>query len=172
MKKSKSQNALPVVRTQVKAFLTRSSAFRALAPDRRREIAGDMTKIANYLASSEANSGDDQAVNNVEFPDFVSDLLTGVFDAIVDASVKQMEEYAKLLAAASKSVDEFTKKRPSDRQAYDHLFDRVPEFSLNSERKKKRSRVRLASGRQQALATMVLMGINRIVVTDGKIRAK
>src|SRR5262249_22070216 len=34
------------------------------------------------------------------------------------------------------------------------------------------ARTQLASSRQQLLATMVLMGINRIVVTDGKIQAK
>src|SRR6185503_20497159 len=34
------------------------------------------------------------------------------------------------------------------------------------------ARTDLARGRQQLLATMVLMGINRIVVTDGKINAK
>src|SRR5262249_5139755 len=34
------------------------------------------------------------------------------------------------------------------------------------------ARTQLATSRQQLLATMVLMGINRIVVTDGKISAK
>lgn len=34
------------------------------------------------------------------------------------------------------------------------------------------ARTQLATGRQQLLATMVMMGINRIVVTDGKIAAK
>jgi hypothetical protein len=34
------------------------------------------------------------------------------------------------------------------------------------------ARDNLASNRQQLLATMVLMGINRIIVTDGKINAK
>jgi hypothetical protein len=34
------------------------------------------------------------------------------------------------------------------------------------------ARTQLATGRQQLLATMVMMGINRIVVTDGKISAK
>jgi hypothetical protein len=34
------------------------------------------------------------------------------------------------------------------------------------------ARTQIATGRQQLLATMVMMGINRIVVTDGKIKAK
>jgi hypothetical protein len=34
------------------------------------------------------------------------------------------------------------------------------------------ARTQIATGRQQLLATMVLMGINRIVITDGKIQAK
>ena len=34
------------------------------------------------------------------------------------------------------------------------------------------ARTQIATGRQQLLATMVMLGINRIVVTDGKISAK
>ena len=34
------------------------------------------------------------------------------------------------------------------------------------------ARTQLATSRQQLLATMVMLGINRIVVTDGKISAK
>ncbi len=34
------------------------------------------------------------------------------------------------------------------------------------------ARTQIATGRQQLLATMVMMGINRIVVTDGRIQAK
>jgi hypothetical protein len=172
VKKSKAKDTLTVVRKQVNDLLTRSSAFRELPPQRRKQIANDMVKIANYLVSPETKSDKDQTVANVDFPEFVSGLLKGVFQAIVDASIRQMEEYAELLSAASKSVDDFIKKTRTDKEAFDYLFDRVPDFSLCRESKKKRPRVRLASGRQQVLATMVLMGINRIVVTQGTIKAK
>jgi len=71
-------------------------------------------------------------VQEVDFPGFVSGLIEGVFDANVDASVKQMQAYAGFM------TDEI-RHPPHDRQ--------------------------------QTLSTMALMGINRIVVTDGKIGA-
>jgi hypothetical protein len=170
MKKTKTQDTLSVVHAQVRSMLARSEAFRSLPPDRRKEITRDMTKVANYLAAPRANADADNAVGDVDFPDFVADLLENVFEANLNTALKQTDAYLKLLAEATKSVDEFMKKI-TDRQAFDHLFDRVPDYSACSESKKKRTRVRLASGRQQVLATMVLMGINRIVVTQGTIEA-
>ena len=46
------------------------------------------------------------------------------------------------------------------------------EDSANENKLVQAARTQLATSRQQLLATMVLMGINRIVVTDGKIQAK
>jgi hypothetical protein len=170
MKKTKTQDSLPIVRSQVKNLLTSSQAFESLPADKRRQIADHMVKVANYLVS-DASSGADRLVEDVNFPDFVSSLLKGVFDAIVNSSIRQMEAYAKLVAGVAKSLDEFTNENISDNEARDHLLDRLPDFFRSSTKTKRRT-VRLASSRQQLLATMVLMGINRIVVTDGKISAK
>lgn len=68
----------------------------------------------------------------------MADPIQGTFQAVVNASIEQVEAYADLLADVTTTVDE-----NSD----------PPE-------------------RQQFLATMVLMGINRIVVVDGSIRAR
>lgn len=171
MKKTKTQDSLPIVRRQVKALLTSSQAFQSLRTDKRRQIDQDMVKITNYLVS-DASSGADRLVADVDFPSFVSSLLNGVFEAIVDSSIRQMEAYAELVAGVAKSLDEFTDENISDNEARDFLLDRLPHFFSKSSTKSKRRRVRLASGRQQLLATMVLMGINRIVVTDGRISAK
>jgi hypothetical protein len=130
-----------------------------------------MAKIANYLVA-DASSDTDRLVADVNFPDFVSNLLNGVFDSIIDSSIRQMEAYAKLLAGVAKSLDQFADENISDNEARDHLLDRLPQFFPKSTTRTKRRRVRLASSRQQLLATMVLMGINRIVVTDGRISAK
>jgi hypothetical protein len=169
LKTAKKRNTLTVVRPRVKALLTRSPAFNSLPADQRRQIAEDMAKIANYLAS-DPSRGADKLVVDVEFPDFVSDLLSGVFDAIVDGSIRQMKAYAKLVAGVAKSVDEFA-DQINDNDARDYLTDRYPDF-FPSHSTRKRPRARLRSSRQQLLATMVLMGINRIVVTDGRIKAK
>src|SRR5687768_10562324 len=45
-------------------------------------------------------------VNEVNFPGFVSQLVHGTFDAIVDASIRQMESYADLLAAVAKTTEQ------------------------------------------------------------------
>ena len=80
-----------------------------------------------------------------DFPGFVADLIQEVFQAVVDSSIKQMEAYGKLLADVTAGVDEFV---------------------AGAESRVARSR------RQQLLATMVLMGVNRIDVRRGAVRTR
>jgi len=94
VKKTKGQNNLTLVRSQVKSLLTRSQACQSLSPDLRGQISRDMAKVANYLVS-DATRGAAKLVADVDFPDFVSNLINGVFDAIVDTSIKQMEAYGR-----------------------------------------------------------------------------
>ena len=44
-------------------------------------------------------------VNEIDFPGFVSQLVHGTFDAIVDASIRQMESYSSLVSAVAKTVE-------------------------------------------------------------------
>lgn len=175
-------------------------------------------------------AGVDQMANLVEkvnFPNFVSGLIEGVFHSIVKSSIEQMEAYAKLVADVSKSLNAFRDDNTTQNQGRDHLLEQFPDlFQLDMgddafgnfggsgggapqprvvlrddvdegqavERLNRSlpldkpitsldddlveallvpaARTLLATGRQQLLATMVMMGINRIVVTDGKISAK
>jgi hypothetical protein len=159
-----------------------------------------------------------QAVN---FPEFVSGLINGVFHSIVDSSIKQMEAYGRLVADVAKSLNQFRDENVSDNQGRDHLVEQFPDLfqiqvdtgdggeqmprvqlrdgvdegaalqkvnnlpmeggplrSLDLEDAEteqklvQAARTQLATSRQQLLATMVLMGINRIIVTDGRISAK
>lgn len=166
-----------------------------------------------------------QAVN---FPEFVSGLIDGVFHSIVTSSIQQMEAYGKLVADVAKSLNQFRDENVTQNQGRDHLIEQFPDvFELSvdtggfgdfgdfgeeggggprvtlreniDERAAMErinaglpleqpitrlddelveatlvpaARTQLASGRQQLLATMVMMGINRIVVTDGRISAK
>jgi hypothetical protein len=64
------------------------------------------------------------------------------------------------------AVDRLNRSLPLERPLT-RLDDEVVEAALVPA-----ARTQLATGRQQLLATMVMMGINRIVVTDGKISAK
>lgn len=65
-------------------------------------------------------------VNEVNFPGFVSQLVHGTFDAIVDASIRQMESYADLLAAVAKTTEQFTEENVSPDQARDWVAQRFP----------------------------------------------
>lgn len=65
-------------------------------------------------------------VGEVNFPSFVSQLVHGTFDAIVDASIRQMESYADLLAAVAKTTEQFTDENVSADQARDWVAQRYP----------------------------------------------
>ena len=152
-------------------------------------------------------------IKKVDFPKFVADLVNGVFNAIVDSSIKQMNAYAELVKNVAKSVDQYMKDNVTENQARDYLVDKYPNhLELNMEGKAPTvrpkegaddatmpnffsdlglpspgasgvdeetveqqlvpaARKRLAMDRQQLLATMVLMGVNRLVVTDGSLKA-
>jgi hypothetical protein len=160
-------------------------------------------------------------LEKVNFPTFVASLIQGVFHAIVQASIEQMEAYGKLVASVAKSLNQFRDENVSENQGRDYLVEQFPDtFEIgvdgfggqaqprvklqdgvdegealkqvnerlpiqggplksldledeDTERKlTQAARTQLATSRQQLLATMVLMGINRIVVTEGKISAK
>lgn len=148
----------------------------------------------------------------IDFPNFVSGLIQGTFQAIVDSSVQQMQAYAEMLKQVASTVDQFMTENVSDGMARDYLADRYgdivsrdssagrPRLSVNTDTGSGElpsffndlgfaapedltddsvedvvvpaARRSLAEQRQQTLATMVLMGINRVVVNDGEITAK
>lgn len=139
----------------------------------------------------------------VDFPDFVGDLIKGVFNSVVGSSIKQMEAYAELIKQVSDTVDRFARDGISTAQARDWLAQRFAEQLKVDPRGRLRWRVdphvgacdlalalwissptadtrdlvaaarrRMAIDRQQLLATMVMMGINRVVVTDAKVSAR
>ena len=139
-------------------------------------------------------------------------MIDGVFNAIVQSSIQQMEAYSELLSNVAKTVDEYMKDNVTENQARDYLADKYPdalEVDISGESPKIKpkegaddsnmpdffkdlglpepisnideetteqvlmpaARKRIAMDRQQLLATMVMMGMNRLVVTDGKIEA-
>lgn len=263
----------PEVRQAVANLLTRSEAFRALPPDRKREVARATALVADYLAAPEGIPGNTlagglamptaralvgetpqvestfaersdtvadvgkeafvagaaregagiakQMINDVKFPVFVASLIEGVFHAIVRASIEQMQAYTEMIGAVAKSLKQFTDDNVSENQGRDHMVDKFPDLfeigtddfgdspgpklklregvdesaalkrinsmkfedgnvmksmDLSDENVEKAlvmaARMQLAKQRQQLMASMVLMGINRIVITDGKISAK
>ena len=155
-------------------------------------------------------------VGAVDFPAFVGGLIQNVFQAIVTASIQQMEAYGKLLKSVAQTVDQFAQDNISHNNARDWLADKYPDIlsidmegeegsgprltmkgedsdaglrRINQEQQLLKpitdlsdpeqearlvgaARLQMARMRQQMLSSMVLLGINRIVVTDGLINAK
>lgn len=150
--------------------------------------------------------------DEINFPAFVASLVQGTFDAIVDASIRQMEAFASLVSAVAKDVDRFTSENVTSNQVRDWLVEQYPrdlalDFSGGQPKLRRRStadedatpptwladyglegedltdevieqqlvpaaRRRYGENRLQMLATMVLMGMNRINVRDGTVAAK
>jgi hypothetical protein len=155
-------------------------------------------------------------VDEIDFPSFVAGLVHGTFDAVVDASIRQMEEFASLVSAVAKDIDQFTEDNVTANQARDWLVQQHPgdlqldlpkqgenrepsvrvrgggedqeppspswlaDFGLGGEqltddlveeRLVPAARQRVGENRLQTLATMVLLGMNRINVRDGKVAA-
>ncbi|WP_292999380.1 hypothetical protein [Nevskia sp.] len=158
-----------------------------------------------------------ELVGSVNFPEFVGGLIQNVFQAIVTASIQQMNAYAAMLKSVSQSVNDFAQDNISTNNARDWLVQKFPDAldldesgagddsapritvkaddadaaikrineelqlakpvsDLSNEEDEARlvqaARLQMARSRQQLLASMVLLGINRIVVTDGLINAK
>jgi len=162
-------------------------------------------------AASEVAKVTRATLNAIEFPRFVADLIRGTYNAIIEASIRQMEAYAELIANVAKTVDQFMSDNITDNQARDYIVNQYPgQFKIDvsddapklavkddaSDKPKPdfktdlelpddvdvsdesaeqtlvpAARRKLARQRQQLLSTMVMMGVNRIVVTSGRIRA-
>jgi len=163
-------------------------------------------------AVSRAGEAARATLSAIDFPSFVASLIQGTFQAIMNASIQQMEAYAEMLKSVASTVDRFMQDNISDGMARDHLSEQYGQLftrdtSSGSPRLQMRPRSKdaelpgffkdmgfsspadidddaieqvvvpqtrryLAEARQRTLATMVLMGINRIVVDDGEITAK
>ena len=144
--------------------------------------------------------------DKVDFPAFVSHLIKGIFQSIVDSSISQMKAYEELVKSVVMQVDEYANTRIPDADARNYLLMQFggmlgtgsggtlkktdeassPRWSstmkklgldpdldpqTNQQQLIDAARIKLARQKQKLTATMVLMGINRIVVTNGSINA-
>jgi hypothetical protein len=163
-------------------------------------------------------------INAVSFPRFVTELINGVFKAMLDSSSQQMNSYVELLNNVAASTDGFMDSNVGGDRARQWLVEKYPaSFEVNREEAdsldeedgqkpqtvttlRLRSgaqmpsaealktdlglsdsesvpsgdpeqslvpfaRRRLAKMRQEMLATMVMLGMQRIVIESGKISA-
>lgn len=188
---------------------------------------GDFSGVAADRVASTTK----QILNAVSFPRFVTELINGVFKAIVDSSQQQMHSYVELLNNVSSSLTGFADNNVGPDGARQWLVQQFPQFELVDQQggsqgtddwggdddwgdsaSGPRFVVRLRSGatkpsddslraafglepnesvpsgdpdevlvpfarralakqRQGMLATMVMMGMQRIVVESGRLNA-
>lgn len=114
-----------------RALIERSPAFGSLGDGQQRELATNLVSVARYLAEPAAGlpSQANDFLRAVDFPDFVAQLIDGVFNAIVSASVQQMHAYSDLLKAVTESIDDFIDSNVTDGQARDYLTQKFPEIA-------------------------------------------
>ena len=140
-------------------------------------------------------------VENVDFPKFVRDLLKGVFDANLQVTIQQMESYQKLLKTATKSVAEFANKIDdttafgylAEHQGDDFSIDfddkekteKNPDGTVLTNKDGERmdigdnevkakimdAKIAMAKEQRALLRETILMGITRLVVERGKVKA-
>ena len=67
-----------------------------------------------------------ELVGSVDFPAFVGGLIQNVFQAIVNASIQQMQAYAEMLKSVAQTVDQFGQDNISLNNARDWLVERFP----------------------------------------------
>jgi len=129
------------VRRQVRQLLERSDSYRSLPAEKRRAIARDTVRVASYLVDPHRLVSQEFAhpvltpndlLSATNFPAFVSGLIDGVFGAIVNASIQQMEAYANLVARAAKSVSEFMADNITSNRAWIELTNSFPQMLCTS----------------------------------------
>lgn len=215
------QTAVSLMQEEADAHVaTGSSRPRALAMAQGQEFGAAASKIA----------GTTQAIlNAVSFPRFVTDLINGIFKAMVDSNHQQMASYVELIKNVAASLDGYSETNLGPDQARQWLVDTFPgSFQLdrstdddgadqdtdpqNKTQANQSAIVRLRDGasmpseealrtalglspeetvasgdpentlvpfarrmiarqRQQVLASMVMMGMQRIVIESGRINA-
>jgi hypothetical protein len=182
VKHDASATTIDLVERQVRALLKLSPAFQQMAADRQRQMARDMVRIGAYLAEPEGISANrlggaiavvpartsaqavDKFLDDVNFPQFVTALIRGVFQSIVDSSIQQMEAYADLVKNAAKTVDQFAGDSVSDAHSRDWLAKTYPDYF---ERDAHNALLRLRPGadQSQAIERLCLLPLDSLLQT-------
>jgi hypothetical protein len=139
-------------------------------------------------------------IQAIDFPQFVEDLLAGVFDANLKVTLQQMQTYQDLLKTASQSVAQFVQKI-DDAQAFAYLASNQSDmFSMGFEDDEEGgggqqavltdkegnkldlgdnevkarimdAKIAMAKEHRAMLRETILMGITRLVVEKGVVEA-
>jgi len=225
------------VRRSVRRVLEQeTAAFAQAAPDLRRDLAKKMVTVAMMgtdLAAEEQGPkplerfppltaaqefGDATRAagrtfreirDAIDFPTYVQQLISGVFQAITQSNISQLTAIGDMLDAVSRTEDEFTSENIRDGDVMAWAVGKFPFLRINDGTLQARDgvdlsekaseiaaqlrvspsevssldesdlmgtlgpliRQRIGRERQQMLATMVQMGLQRVVVDEGRLHA-
>ena len=120
------QTAVSLMQEEAKADLDAKS--HATSPPGRSAIAAAQSAGQDFSGVSASKvAGTTQAIlNAVSFPRFVTDLINGVFRAIVDSNRQQMASYVELIKNVAASIDGFSEVSLGQDQARQWLVDTFP----------------------------------------------
>jgi hypothetical protein len=192
--------------------------YRRLVQDRYNELAGALIPVSQALAEKASDMIDDQRhlnqrieqagelmgdfVEQVDFPEFVKDLLKGVFDANIQVMLAQQESFIKLLKAATGDLAKYVQKI-DDAASFAYLAENRPdEFDIDFDDNEKDesgqpkmvlndkdgnrldpvsdnmvrtaimdAKIRMAQEHRALLRETLLMGITRLVIEKGNVKA-
>jgi hypothetical protein len=119
------------------AVSQRRAAVQRVPEELRPRLVRDQARIARFFSHGDmARTGSTASslIDAVAFPDFVSDLIGGVFNSIVDASIEQMRAYAELVANVARSVDQFSQDHVTDERGREWLAESYPDLLLRDGR--------------------------------------
>ena len=169
------------------------------APKKASDLIDDQRHLNKRIDQAGELAGD--FVREVDFPKFVRDLLKGVFDANLEVTVKQMEAYTNLMKAATASIAKFVNaidntaafgylaENQGDTFSFDFDDEEKDESGQpkavlkdkegrtldigDNEVKAKIMDAKIAMAKEQRalLRETILMGVTRLVVEKGVVKA-
>jgi hypothetical protein len=182
-----------------RALPAQSSLARQMFTDRASDLIDDKRHENRRIEQAGQLAGD--FVQQVDFPKFVRDLLKGVFDANLEVTLAQMDKYIELLKAATASLSKFINAIDdaasfgylAENQSDDFSmgFDEEdkddsgqPKVTLTDKEGNKvdltdnaikakimDAKIAMAKEQRALLRETILMGISRLVVERGNVKA-
>jgi hypothetical protein len=123
-----------LVRDSLEAALTRTLREIADEEATRRNVplkggfgAGDGGALKGLGGTAMAGMEVGRQVRSLGFVEFTTGLVTGVFDALIASTLKQMDGYAKLVSDIGSSLAQFAAENVSDAEIDAHLATKYPD---------------------------------------------
>ncbi|HEY9598874.1 MAG TPA: hypothetical protein V6D33_14510 [Cyanophyceae cyanobacterium] len=119
------RSSITTVMRETLSKVATQSAERQIARTTKAAVAPKSEKAIGDAVNTGINAA--KQVQNLGFVEFTTGLINGTFDAIIGATIRQMDAYAKLVADLAKSLAQFQAENISDAQVNAQLAQRYPD---------------------------------------------